>query len=381
MAQIRPDEVDSRLVAANTRFGFNLFAQTVQQEPDSNVLISPSSVAIALAMAYNGANGETQQAMANALELQDISLEELNQANAALKRSLETADPAVKLAIANSLWVREDVSFSPEFLQRNRDFYEAEVESLAFSNPSAPQRINAWVDQQTEGKIPEIIDSINPDDILFLINAIYFKGTWSQAFNPNATVDRPFQLVDGSQKQHPMMVQRQTYRYLETAQFQAVSLPYGDGRLSMYVFLPNQNSDLGAFYNQLTAENWDEWMRQFNTQPGSLQLPRFKVEYSATLNNVLSELGMNTAFEPTRADFSGISAASTYISRVQHKTFMEVNEEGTEAAAVTSIAMVAMSAPSEQPFQMVVDRPFFYAIRDNQTATILFMGSMVNPDI
>jgi serine protease inhibitor len=373
------EPVDPQLVAANTRFGFKLFGQLAQQNGTENLLISPSSVAIALAMTYNGASGTTQQAMAETLELQGMSLEAINQANAALKASLEQADPTVKLAIANSLWSRADISFQPDFLQRNQEFYQAEVESLDFSNPDTPDRINTWVSEQTEGKIPQIIETISPDEILFLVNAIYFKGNWTEAFNRNATVDRPFTLVDGTQKQHPLMTQRGHYSYLETEQFQAISLPYGNGRLSMYVFLPQENSNLTTFYQTLTAENWETWMRQFSSEQGMVQLPRFKSEYSTQLNEALEALGMEPAFDAAQADFSGMTDVSAVINRVQHKTFIEVNETGTEAAAATSVGIATVSAPANPPFEMVVDRPFFYAIRDNQTGTVLFMGSVVNP--
>jgi serine protease inhibitor len=372
-------DVDPRLTAANTRFGFKLFSQLVQQESDKNVMISPTSVAIALSMLYNGAAGNTQAAMANALELQGLTVQDLNQANAELSAALENADPQVQLEIANSLWGRSGFSFNPEFLQQNRTFYNAEIADLDFNSPEAVQRINGWVNQNTEGKITKIIDQINPDQVLFLINAVYFKGNWTVPFNPDNTNERPFYLLDGSQKQHPMMSQQGNFAYYENDQFQAVSLPYGNRRLSMYVFLPRPDSSLTAFYNNLTAETWETWIPQFSSREGSLQLPKFKSEYEKTLNNALTALGMGVAFEE-QADFSNLSTTPTAIDEVKHKTFIEVNEEGTEAAAVTSIGVRMTSINLDEPFQMVVDRPFFYAIRDNQTGTVLFMGAVVEPE-
>ncbi|MBD1870760.1 serpin family protein [Cyanobacteria bacterium FACHB-471] len=375
-------DVNARLVAANTRFGFKLFSQILEQNGEpTNLMVSPTSVAIALTMTYNGASGTTQQAMADALELEGMSLEEINQANAALELALENADPEVQLAIANSLWSREDTSFNPDFLQRNRDFYSAEVASLDFTNPSAIATINNWVSRNTQEKITEIIREINPNAVLFLINATYFKGNWTTPFNAELTSDRSFTLLDGSQKQHPTMSQRGFYAYLETDQFQAVSLPYGESeRLSMYVFLPRESSSLTAFQQNLTAENWETWMSQFSREEGAITLPRFKLEYETQLNEALQTLGMAVAFDAEQADFSGMSDESLSISRVKHKTFIEVNEEGTEAAAVTSVEMQLTSAPANSPFQMEVDRPFFYAIRDNQTETVLFMGTVVEPE-
>jgi serine protease inhibitor len=381
MNQVDGSDVDTRLVAANTRFGFKLLSQILEQNGEpANLMVSPTSVAIALTMTYNGASGTTQQAMAEALELEGMSLEEINQANAALELALENADPEVQLAIANSLWGREGVSFNPDFLQRNRDFYSAEVASLDFTNPSAIATINGWVSRNTQEKIPEIIREINPDAALFLINATYFKGNWTTPFNAEQTSDRPFTLLDGSQKQHPTMSQGGRYDYLENDQFQAVSLPYGESRrLSMYVFLPRESSDLSAFQQNLTAENWETWMSQFGRREGAISLPRFKLEYETQLNDVLEALGMAVAFTD-QANFSGMSDTPLSISQVKHKTFIEVNEEGTEAAAVTSVEMQTLSAPAVSPFRMTVDRPFFYAIRDNQTGTILFMGTVVEPE-
>lgn len=373
-------DVDPRLIEANTRFGFKLFSQVWQTSNTTNLLISPSSIAMALAMTYNGASGNTQQAMADVLAIQNLTLEELNAANAALRTSLGTADPAVKLAIANSLWGRQDFAFNPDFLQRNQQFYDAEIASLDFASPEATDRINGWVNQNTEGKIPTIIDRIDPQQVLFLINAVYFNGTWTTQFDPAATQERPFTRLDGSQKNHPLMSQSGSYLYRETDQFQAISLPYGEGRFSLYVFLPSPESNLNEFLQILTPENWNRWMSEFARRPGSIRLPKFTFEYDTSLNEVLQALGMAVAFDPNQADFSNLSDTPTFISDVKHKTFIEVNEEGTEAAATTSVGIAVTSAPLDPPFEMVVDRPFFCAIRDNQTGSLLFMGAVVDPE-
>ncbi len=371
--------VDDRLLTANTRFGFKLFSEVLKQTPGQNVTISPSSVAIALSMTYNGASGETKQAMAQALELQGLTLQEINQGNAALEAALENADPKVKLAIANSLWGRQGFQFRPEFLQQNRQFYGAEIATLDFGSPTAVRTINNWVSQRTEGKIPSIVDQLEPNDVLYLINAIYFKGNWTTQFDPGNTALRPFFKLNETQEQHPFMSQTGNYRYAETDQFQAISLPYGDRRLSMVILLPKADSSLAELQRNLTPENWQRWMQQMRSREGSIQLPKFKQEFSIGLNDTLKSLGMGVAFDRNRAEFGGISNAQIYINKVQHKTFIEVNEEGTEAAAATSVGIGVTSAPIDGPFQMVCDRPFFYAIRDNQTGSLLFMGTMVDP--
>lgn len=371
--------VDTKLVDANTTFGFKLFKEILKQGSNRNVFVSPTSVAIALAMTYNGAGGETQQSMTKALELQGMSLEDLNQANETLKETLEKADPEVQLSIANSLWAKQGISFKPEFMQSNQQFYGAKVTELNFANPNATSIINSWVKQNTRGKIDKIINQIKPDDVLYLINAIYFKGNWTKPFDKSQTTDRPFYLANGNPKQHPMMSQSGKYRYYETDAFQAVSLPYGKGRLSFYVFLPKKNSGLDSFQQQLSANNWQQWMNQFRMREGSIQLPRFKSEYDIQLNSALKALGMEPAFNDG-ANFSNMTSASVAINEVKHKTFVEVNEEGTEAAAATSVGIALTSARMpEEPFEMIVDRPFFCAIRDNQSGTVLFMGSIQEP--
>ncbi len=373
--------VDSKLIAANTQFGFKLFDQLTKQDAGKNVFVSPSSVTFALAMIYNGASGETQQAMAKALEVNGMSLQELNRANAALQAILASSDPKVQLNIANSLWAKKGVTFMPEFIKRNQDFYAAEVSDLDFALPSAPATINNWVNQKTNGKIDKIVETIPSDAILYLINAIYFKGAWAQQFEKSKTKESRFTLLNGAKKQHPMMSQTGRYGYLENDEFQAIGLPYGAGSMSMYVFLPGKNSNLNAFLANLNAAKWESWMSQLRPQEGNITLPRFKLEYEVVLNNALKSLGMESAFDPQRANFREMSAASpsanVFIGEVKHKTFVEVNEEGTEAAAVTSGGIRATAFIP--PFNMVVDRPFFCAIRDNQTGTILFMGSIVEP--
>ncbi|NES94412.1 MAG: serpin family protein [Desertifilum sp. SIO1I2] len=371
--------VDERLVTANTQFGFNLFSQLSQQEGSKNIFISPSSIAIALSMAYNGATGDTQQAMAQALEIQGLSLSEVNQAYADFKTVIEKADPQVQLQIANSLWARQGITFNPQFLQNNRQFYRAQVTDLDFQDPAATRTINNWVKENTNGKINQILDRLRPDDVLFLINAIYFKGNWTTQFNKAQTTNQPFYVSNTQTQTVPLMSQRGNYRYLETNDFQAISLPYSNGRWSLYVFLPKPDRNLTQFQQQLNAENWNTWMDQFRRREGLIKLPRFKMEYSTNLEQTLSALGMGVAFS-RQAEFTQMTTEPVYIDQVKHKTFVEVNEEGTEAAAVTSIGIRTTSAQMPTaPFQMVVDRPFFCAIRDNQTGSLLFLGSIVDP--
>ncbi|PMB25312.1 proteinase inhibitor I4 serpin [Fischerella thermalis CCMEE 5198] len=371
----------TKLILANTKFGFKLFKEVLKQENNENVFISPASVAIALDMTYNGASGSTQQAMAKALELQGLSLQEINSSNAALKQLLANPDPQIQLSIANSLWANQEVKFNPDFIKKNQDFYQAKLTNLNFQDPNSVSTINNWVSESTRGRIDKIIERIEPDQVLFLLNAIYFKGRWTNEFDKQQTVQQPFYLTSGNQKQHPMMSQKGEYKYYENEQFQAASLPYGkDGKFSFYVFLPKKNSNLKSFYENLNAENWEKWISQFSLREGLIRLPRFKMDYEIILNTALTALGMGEAFT-NQADFSQMGQ-NLQISEVKHKTFVEVNEEGTEAAAVTSVSVGLSALPptvNQQPFQMIVDRPFFCAIRDNQTGSILFMGAILDP--
>jgi serpin B len=375
----KPASIDKKLVSANTKFGFNLFSQLLVKDNNKNIFVSPSSIAFALAMTYNGADGSTQEAMAKALEIQSMNLAQINSSYAQLKASLENPDSQVMLNIANSLWADKNTTLKSDFIQNNQDFYQAKVTNLNFSDAGASSTINSWVKENTQGKIDKIVDKIDPDQVLFLLNAIYFKGSWTNEFDQDKTADFPFYLSSGEEKQHPMMSQSGDYKYYETEKFQAVSLPYGENaRVSFYVFLPKQNSDLKSFYENLSAANWEQWMSQFAKREGSVRLPRFKMDYEATLNHALSALGMEEAFT-NNANFSQMGN-NLKISQVKHKTFVEVNEEGTEAAATTSVGIALTSAKlPQQPFQMIVNRPFFCAIRDNQTGSVLFMGSIVEP--
>ncbi len=375
-----PRPVNPKLLAANTQFGFKLYAEIVGQTPDQNVFVSPTSVAIALAMTYNGASGSTRQAMAKTLALSGLKLAEVNQANSDLKALLENPESQVKLTIANSLWGKQGMVFKPTFINQNRQFYGAQVTDLDFLNPDASNQINNWVKEKTQGKISQIIDRLSPDDVLVLVNAIYFNGTWTHPFDPSQTSPKPFHLLNGQVKNHPLMTQSGDYKYLETSTFQAVSLPYGQQRrLSLDLFLPKPGSSLAAFHKTLNPENWKTWLSQFRSRPGSVQIPRFKLEYSMQLNQALSALGMGVAFDQAQANFADLSPVSTHIDRVQHKTFVEVNEVGTEAAATTAVGITATSVPVDPPFNFVADRPFFCAIRDRQTGTVLFMGAIVEP--
>mgnify|MGYP001271816542 FL=1 len=367
---------------SNNQFGFNLYNQL--RNDSQNIMISPISMAMALHMTYNGADSGTKEAMAKALEVTGIDLDALNQKNKDLLQRLKAADSKVKLEIANSIWLREDMAFDQDFLKRNKDYYSAGAYNLDFGNTGAADTINNWVEENTKGLIKDIVDPpIDPLAIMFLINAVYFQGTWTEQFDEQATFEDIFYLASGDQAKAPMMNQSGAYDYFEAPDFQAIRLPYGkEKRMAMYVFLPDEDSSLADFHKELNYANWENWLSRFETKSGTIMLPRFSLEYEKSLKDALSELGMKIAFDPAGADFSRMVPADNsddvYINDVRHKTFIEVDESGTEAAAVTSVEMRVTSMPLYD-FNMKVDRPFFYAIHDSETGAILFMGSVSDP--
>jgi serine protease inhibitor len=377
----KPKPHISQLVAASNHFSFNLFNQLQQKSQSQNSLISPQSMAIALAMTRNGTAGKTQAEMNQVLGLEQLDTATVDLSYEQLIETLKTADLDVELAIANSLWVNQDINLNQQFIQTTQDFYQGKVSNLNFADPAAKQTINQWVASNTNHKIPEIVEAVAPDDALYLLNAIYFKGSWTNKFDPNATTASPFYLEPKKTKSVAMMSQTGDYRYYQNEDFQAIRLPYGQQEeLGMYIFLPQKNSNLAQFQQQLNLANWQEWLSQMRSQPGKVSLPKFKLEYETELKDVLSSLGMEQVFDATQADFSPMTDSAVAINTVKHKAVIEVNEAGTEAAGATSLGIrITAATLQNQGFEMNIDRPFFLAIRDDITESILFMGNVVEP--
>jgi serpin B len=368
-----------RAARADNAFGFKLLAETRKALPGRNVFQSPVGMALALAMAANGAGGQTLRQMAATLQVPGVAPAEWNAGNKLLLDHLLALDPKIKLEIANGLWTQTGAKIKPDFIASCEKSYRAEVDSVDFGNPASVTKINDWVSQSTHGKITSLFDPpLSPDLRLILADAIYFKGSWETPFDKKLTSDKPFTVRAGQTVPHPRMRRKERMLYLESPGFQAVALPYASRQASLYVFLPRENLD--KFIPDLTPENWDQWMAQFRWKEGTLELPRFKLENKYGLNAELKALGMPRAFG-REAEFGGISDEALWISQVVQKTFVEVNEEGTEAAAASGIGIAGSAArvPIEPPFSMIVDRPFYVAIREDQTGTILFHGAIEDP--
>ncbi len=375
--------IEKALVEADNSFGLKVFRAINNDEKDKNVFISPLSISMALGMTLNGANGATKEAMQNALELAGLSDQQINENYQSLIDLLKGLDPKVKFQIANSIWYRNDFAFKESFININKQYFYAKVAGLDFTNPQSVKIINGWVEDNTNGKIKKIVDQIDPSIVMFLINAIYFKGTWTYEFDKSQTQDDVFNLPDGSQKTVPMMTQSRELPYFENDQFQAVDLPYGDGLFSMTIILPTPEINVDDFLAAFSAENWNQWTGSFSKRNGVLYFPRFKLEYEKLLNDVLKSLGMAVAFDQNQADFTRmfdkVGDMNLFIDKVKHKSFVEVNEEGTEAAAVTSVEVGVTSVGPGSSFVMRVDRPFIFAIREHHSGTILFIGKIVDP--
>jgi serine protease inhibitor len=365
------------LVLSNNAFGFDMFRTINNNDTGKNVFISPLSISLALAMTYNGADGETKTEMQNTLRFPDFSAEDVNGYFQTLSNTLLDLDPTVKLGIANSIWYRQDFTVLPEFVTVNQTYYNAEVQALDFSSQAAVDKINHWVATKTNDKITKVIDAIPDNLVMFLINAIYFKGQWTYEFKKDATADGPFHVTPEMQSTVPYMHQEGTFNYYSNDKLQLVEMPYGQGNFSMIVLLPKSGYSATSLAGELTPETWSDLTDHMEKMNVAISMPRFKFEYEKILNDDLTALGMGRAFTDM-ADFSKINGTGGLcISFVKHNSFVEVNEEGTEAAAVTVVGIIETSInPEPRVIPFIVDHPFVFAIRETTTNTILFMGKV-----
>ncbi|MGH7588747.1 MAG: serpin family protein [Gemmatimonadota bacterium] len=361
------------LIDAGNDFTFDLFGRLVREEPDENVFVSPLSVSMVLGMLLNGAAGETQSEIETALGLSALTLDEINRAYRDLIDLLLGLDRSVETRVANSIWIREGFPVVPEFLDTNREFFGAEVAGLDFDDPGSVERINGWVEEETNGRIKQIIDMIRPEHVMFLINAMYFKGLWQIPFDKDDTRPAPFRRADGSEVQVQMMTVDSLFANNVTDRYHAVDLPYGGGAFSMTIVLPAEGVATADLVAALDAPAWRTLIEGLHPQFLQVSLPRFELEYEKTLNETLQELGIRKAFGD--ADFSRLTpGGGVWLDYVKQKAFVKVDEAGTEAAAAT-VGAIAVSAPP--PF--LADRPFVFAIRERLSGTILFVGQVTDP--
>mgnify|MGYP003779581721 CR=1 FL=1 len=376
-------EKTASLITASNDFGLDLFNYIYAYEEDQeNIMVSPLSVSLALAMTYNGALTQTKNDMEKTLRLSGLTSEEINTSYYNLIEALKKMDAKVKLEIANAIYYRDDFEVEQDFIKINKKYYDAEVAPLDFSSDDAVDIINSWVFDHTDGKIETILERISPLHVMFLLNAIYFKGTWQKEFNNKSTEALPFYLENGEHLITETMQRLDTALYTSNELFSAVQLPYGENNFYMTVFLPNPGINLKDITEKLNKETWNSWMENFEiTKNIDIKFPRFKYKYEIMLNDVLSEMGMKIAFT-SAADFRGINRnGDLLIDYVKHKSFIEVNEEGTEAAAVTIVAIERTSAGGPEKIPFYVNKPFLYTITERSTGAVLFIGTVKNPNL
>jgi serpin B len=370
----------SEAVKGNNTFALDLYAML--REREGNLFFSPASISTALAMTYAGARGQTADEMAKTLHF-TLGQDRLHPALGALLRDLGGADKkrGYQLSIANALWAQKGHPFLTSFLKLNKDNYGAGVREVDFKRATevARQAINRWVEKQTQDKIKELLKKgvLDSDTRLVLTNAIYFKGDWASQFKKDRTRQAPFQVTASKKVDAPLMSQSGKFNYLEGEGFQALEMLYAGKDLSMVILLPKKVDGLADLEKKLTAERLAGWLKKLRREEVTVTLPRFKVTSEFSLKHTLSSMGMPTAFTG-RADFSGMDGErDLFLSAVVHKAFVDVNEQGTEAAAATGVVVTTLSARIHPDFR--ADHPFVFLIRDRRSDTILFLGRLANP--
>lgn len=368
--------VSTKFAGQTNDFAFDFFKKVYAEEAKTeNAFVSPLSLHIALGMLMNGANGQTQTEIQKTLKLDAQTLSEANDTYANLMTNLPGVDPNVKLSIANSIWYRNGFAVETSFQEVLRKTFQADITGLDFNSPTAKDQINKWASDKTSGKIPTVISEVKPEHVMFLLNALYFKGDWKTKFDTKQTYDTDFKLLSGQTKSVKMMRLDVPLRRAFRPSYTAFELPYSQGNYVMTVLLPNENSSLDAMMNTLSGTEWTSLQQGMAEGKIDIGLPRFGMKYSIKLNSILSGMGMPTAFS-NAADLSGISKGKQlYVDFVKQDTYVAVDESGTEAAAVTSIGVGVTSAG----MSYICNRPFAFVIHEKTTGTVLFMGKIVNP--
>lgn len=368
----------AKVIETNNGFGLELLKEVFENEEKPNIMISPASVSIALGMAYNGAESTTMDAFEQVLNYEGLTREEVNKITKELIHVLLTNTKGKLLEIANSIWYNEEFPVKQDFIDLNNNYYEARVKELDFGKESALNTINDWVSNSTHNKIEKILDNIDPSTMMILINAIYFNCVWNVEFDPDDTYDAPFYTENGTRfGTVDMMKLESTFNVAWADNFRALELPYKDNKYSMFLFLPDEGSTVSELVEELDGETWKAWQELFTeVKDYDIEMPRFEFDFDRSLKEDLKAMGLDEAFSD-QADFSGISDINLLISDVIHKTYIKVNEQGTEAAAVTAITFDVTSAGPGSILRF--DRPFLFAITENTSKSILFIGKLSEP--
>lgn len=376
-------QTEQKIATSSQSFGVDVFKSVVNQQQNSNVFISPLSLSMALGMTMNGAAGDTRSAMLKTLGVTDSSVTDLDASYQSLTKLLLDADPKVQMELANSIWYRNTFHVQQDFIKTCQSYYDAAVQGLDFNNDGSADVINSWVSDKTHGKITKMIEPpIDRHIVMFLMNAIYFKGDWRYRFDKKKTAPGDFTLANGSKVRPEMMHLTGTMPCYFSGDVRMLDMAYGDSLFSMTVLLPPEGTNINDFVAGLTRDKLNNWISQLHPVNNlQVTMPKFKIAYKISLGSVLSDLGMGIAFDPLKADFTKINPDKSlhlHISKVDQKSYVNVDEEGTEAAAVTKVTVVYTSVSAGNP-EFRVDRPFVYLIRERTSGTILFIGKMENP--
>jgi serpin B len=383
--RLQLSEAEVRMAGNGNTSAMNFFSVVHEQQKGAeNIILSPLSLNMALAMLLNGANGETGQAIQQTMGMGDYSPAAINEYFKKLRETFVKTDPSAQLALANSIWYHLDLSVKSDFINTNRTWYNAEISGIDFADSQAPAIINQWCSNHTNGLIKEMVKKIPENTVMYLLNALYFKGKWADGygFNQSATQNDVFTKEDGSELTVKMMQQNNILGYYQDDYLSLTSLSYGNQAFSMVFVLPNPGVSFDHLAAQLKQEDyWKQCLASMDAYEVDLYIPRFKIEYEINLNDALNQMGMGIALSES-ADFSGISDMSLCVSEARQKAFIEVNEVGTEAAVVTQIGMgLTAAGPPPEPEKVTfrADRPFLFAIQENSTGTLLFLGKIGNP--
>lgn len=380
ITELKITEKSAKIIEADNKFGLDLFRRIeLQKQEGKNTMISPMSVSLALAMLYNGADGNTKKQMEEMLNKAGMSSIDINNSYKDLVAGLTSQDPKVELSISNAIFYRNSFPVKPDFISTNKTYYNAEISGIDFTKSAETlSKVNNWVLTNTKGKIDKIIEQVKQEDVMYLLNAIYFNGEWKYTFDTKETSNRAFTKSDKSIIQVPTMSIEKEFQYSKESNFELLELLYGSGKYSMLILLPDDGKNVDEIIKNLTTDNLNIWTKKMTEQKKKVYLPKFEFKYDNSLKDELNSLGMTDAFNEAKANLTGISdAGKLFVSEVMHKSYIKVDERGTEAAAVTGITVGVTSVGPDLSFR--VDRPFIYLIREKTSNTVLFIGKVVDP--
>jgi serpin B len=380
-AKVKLNKKSEQVLKADQQFAFELLDKVNELTDKDNYMISSLSVSCALGMTMNGASGTTLDAFYDVLHFGDLTNQEVNESYKDLINQLVHLDDKVEFSIANSIWYKLGYHVLDEFINTNQSYFDAAVRELDFAAPDAVDIINGWIEDKTNDKIKDMLDFIPSDAVMYLINAIYFNATWKYEFDKSETSEGTFYLNDGGTSTADFMKVEGDFNYIVHEDFKAVEMPYGDSTFSMVVMLPSGEMTTDDLIGGMDQTSWNTWFENPNVKGVRIELPKFKYGFKTLLNDHLKSLGLGVAFSDG-ADFSRITGIpNLYISRVIHQTFIDVQEEGTEAAAATIVEMRELSGGGGGSVPVFrADRPFLYFIKENSTGALLFMGKVGKPE-